>query len=157
MALYLSKFESPLPKDTCAKFDWNWPCGSWEEGENVTRLQTDWQTDDKQALEKLTWAFSSDELKINASLKLLKNLILLFMLCVMFVYFKKKIKIKVTYCYHNLFHWNLPHSHSCSYWQGRDMFHCSDTVLIDSHQYLWTLKADVEINNKNNFTSVTVF
>ena len=70
MALYLSKLESPLPKDTCAKFDWNWPCGSWEEGENVTRLQTDWQTDDKQkALEKLTWAFSSDELKINASVE----------------------------------------------------------------------------------------
>ena len=29
----------------CAKFDWNWPIGSGEEGENVKSLQTDGQTD----------------------------------------------------------------------------------------------------------------
>ena len=29
----------------CAKFDWNWPSGSWEEDENVTSLQTDRHTD----------------------------------------------------------------------------------------------------------------
>ena len=60
----------------CAKFGWNWPSGSGEEVENVKSLQTDRQTDgqtdgqtDRQTTndrwsEKLTWAFSSGELKI---------------------------------------------------------------------------------------------
>ena len=55
----------------CAKFGWNWPSGSEEEDENVKSLQTDKQTDgrtDRQTTddrwsEKLTWAFSSGELK----------------------------------------------------------------------------------------------
>ena len=30
VALHLNKLESPLPKDVCAKFGWNWPSGSRE-------------------------------------------------------------------------------------------------------------------------------
>ena len=64
---------NPLhPGILCAKFDWNWPSGSGEENENVKSLQTDRQTDgqtDRQTTddrwsEKLTWAFSSGELKM---------------------------------------------------------------------------------------------
>ena len=44
--LHLNKFESPSPKDVCAKFGWNWPYSSWEEVENRKSLQTDRQTDD---------------------------------------------------------------------------------------------------------------
>ena len=61
------------PRMLCAKFGWNWPSGSGEEDENVKSLQTDGQTDrrtDRQTTddrwsEKLTWAFSSGELKRN--------------------------------------------------------------------------------------------
>ena len=63
---------NPLyPRMLCAKFGWNWPSGSGEEDENVKSLQTDRRTDrrtDRQTTddrwsEKLTWAFSSGELK----------------------------------------------------------------------------------------------
>ena len=50
----------------CAKFGWNWPSGSGEEDEIVESLQTDGQTDgqtDDRWSEKLTWVFSSGELK----------------------------------------------------------------------------------------------
>ena len=47
-----------------AKFGWNWPSGSGEEDKNVKNLQTDGWTDGEQS-EKLTWAFSLSELKIN--------------------------------------------------------------------------------------------
>ena len=77
---------NPLhPGMLCAKFGWNWPIGSGEEDENVKSLQTDRQTDrqtdgrtdgrtDRQTTddrwsEKLTWAFSSDELKTLISIK----------------------------------------------------------------------------------------
>ena len=50
------------PGILCAKFGWNWPSGCGEEDENVKSLQTDRQTDDRWS-EKLTWAFSSGELK----------------------------------------------------------------------------------------------
>ena len=58
---------NPLhPRMLCAKFGWNWPSGSGED-ENVKSLQTDGQTDrqtmDERWSEKLTWAFSSGELK----------------------------------------------------------------------------------------------
>ena len=65
---------NPLhPRMLWAKFGWNWPCGSGEEDENVKSLQTDGQTDrrtdrqttDERWSEKLTWAFSSGELKIS--------------------------------------------------------------------------------------------
>ena len=55
-----------------ANFGWNWPIGSGEEVENKKSLQTDGRTDrhtDRQTddgrrrSEKLTWAFSSGELK----------------------------------------------------------------------------------------------
>ena len=64
---------NPLhPRIFCAKFGWNWPSGSWEEVENRKSLQTDGQTDrrtdrqttDERRSEKLTWAFSSGELKM---------------------------------------------------------------------------------------------
>ena len=59
------------PRMLCAKFGWNWPSGSGEEDENVKSLQMDTQTDrqtgrqttDDRWSEKLTWAFSSGELK----------------------------------------------------------------------------------------------
>ena len=38
-ALHFKKFESPSPKDTWAKFGWNWPSDSGEEEENVKSLQ----------------------------------------------------------------------------------------------------------------------
>ena len=49
----------------CAMFGWNWSCGSGEEDENMKnlgQLQRLRQTMDKWS-EKLTWAFSSGELK----------------------------------------------------------------------------------------------
>ena len=68
---------NPLhPRILCAKFGWNWPSGSGEEDENVKSFQTDRQTDgrtdrrtdrqptDDRWSEKLTWAFSSGELKM---------------------------------------------------------------------------------------------
>ena len=64
---------NPLhPRMLCAKFGWNWPSGSWEEVENRKSLQTGGQMDirqthrqttDERRSEKLTWAFSSGELK----------------------------------------------------------------------------------------------
>ena len=48
----------------CTKFGWNWPSGSWEEDDSVKSLQTDRQTTGLKWSEKLTWAFSSGELKI---------------------------------------------------------------------------------------------
>ena len=63
---------NPLyPGILCVKFSWNWPSGSGEEDENVKSLQTDGQSDgrtDRQTTddrwsEKLTWAFSTGELK----------------------------------------------------------------------------------------------
>ena len=58
---------NPLhPRMLYAKFGWNGPSGSEEEVENVKSLQTDRQMDkpmDNRRSEKLTWAFSSGELK----------------------------------------------------------------------------------------------
>ena len=58
------------PRMLCAKFGWNWFSGFGEEDENVKSLQTDGRTDrqtpDDRWSEKLTWAFSSGELKNNA-------------------------------------------------------------------------------------------
>ena len=63
---------NPLhPRMICAKFGWNWPSGSWEEVENRESLQMDRQTDrpttDDRWSAKLTWAFSSGELKSHIS------------------------------------------------------------------------------------------
>ena len=70
-----TNLNSHHPRMLCAKFGWKWPCCSWEEDENVKSLQTDGQTDrqtdgrtdgqttDNRRSEKLTWAFSSGELK----------------------------------------------------------------------------------------------
>ena len=60
---------NPLhPGILCAKVGWIWPSGSGEEDENVkvyrqTDRRTDRQTTDDRWSEKLTWAFSSGELK----------------------------------------------------------------------------------------------
>ena len=65
-ALHLKKLESPLPKDALcqvwlklAQWFWirRWKC------EKFTDRRTDRQTTDKRWSEKLTWAFSSGELK----------------------------------------------------------------------------------------------
>ena len=62
------KFLIPLyPKMLCIKFGWNWPCGFWEEEENVESLrqrrrQQRRRTTDKLLLENLTSAFGSGEL-----------------------------------------------------------------------------------------------
>ena len=66
MSLHLNKLKSTIPKTFCAKFCWNSPSG-YGVDENVKFLQTDERTggkrtDDRQ-LEKLTWAFSSGEMK----------------------------------------------------------------------------------------------
>ena len=47
----------------CAKFGWNWPFGSYGEDDNVKNLQKDRRTTDDRWSKKLTWAFSSCELK----------------------------------------------------------------------------------------------
>ena len=66
VALHLNKLKSPLLKDALcqvwlklAKWFWNrrWKC------EKLTDRQTDGQTTDRKWSEKLTWAFSSGELK----------------------------------------------------------------------------------------------
>ena len=62
------KTVSPLhPRTLYAKFGWNLPHGSREEDDNMKSLQTDRQTDgqttDNKRSEKITWAFSSGELK----------------------------------------------------------------------------------------------
>ena len=71
---------NPLhPRMLCAKFGWYWPSGFGEEDENVKSLQTDGQTDgrtDRQTTddrwsEKLTWAFSSGELKMPIPVKII--------------------------------------------------------------------------------------
>ena len=49
----------------CAKFGLNWPSGSGEEDGIVKSLRKDGPTTDNRRSEKLTWAFSSDELKNN--------------------------------------------------------------------------------------------
>ena len=61
-ALCLNKFEFPLRRILYAKFDWKWSTSSGEEDENVkfTDSRTARRTDDRRS-EKLTWAFSSDE------------------------------------------------------------------------------------------------
>ena len=67
---------NPLhPGILCAKFGWNWPSGSGEEDENVKSLQTDRQTTHDRWSEKLTWAFSSGELKKIYSSKIILFLI----------------------------------------------------------------------------------
>ena len=38
----------------CAKFGWNWPGGSWEEDENVKKLQTN---DGRQVIRKAHLSF----------------------------------------------------------------------------------------------------
>ena len=58
-----TNLNSHHPRMLCAKFGWYWPSGSWEEDENVKSLQTDGRTTDNRRSEKLTWAFSSGELK----------------------------------------------------------------------------------------------
>ena len=49
------------PKMPCAKFGWNWPCGSGKD-ENGGQTDGKWTTH-KRRSENLTWAFSSNELK----------------------------------------------------------------------------------------------
>ena len=54
------------PRIFCAKFGWNWPCGSGEEDENVKSLRQrrrQRRTTEKFWSEKLTWVFGSGELK----------------------------------------------------------------------------------------------
>jgi hypothetical protein len=61
---------NPIPlRMICAKSGWNWSSGSGEEVENVkvcrrTDGRSDRRTPDNGRSEKLTWAFSSGELKI---------------------------------------------------------------------------------------------
>ena len=80
------------PRLLCAKFGWNWPSGSGEEDENVKSLQTDGQTEgrtdgrttDNRRSEKLTWAFSSDELITNFSQQILLLLVVLILISYMY-------------------------------------------------------------------------
>ena len=60
-----TNFKSLHPRMLCAKLSWNWSA-SREKDENMKRLQTDGQTDrrtDNRRSKKLTWAFSSGEIK----------------------------------------------------------------------------------------------
>lgn len=70
MTLYLKKNLTPFySMMLCAKFNWNWLIGSWEEVENIKSIQTERKTDGrtdgrrKKWSEKLTWAFRLGELK----------------------------------------------------------------------------------------------
>ena len=68
MVLHLNKLEFPSPRMRCAKFGLNWPSGFGEEDDNVKSLRQRRKRQrlitDKFWSEKLTWAFSSGELKI---------------------------------------------------------------------------------------------
>ena len=78
----------------------NWPSGSGEEDENVKSLQTnDRQTTDDRWSEKLTWAFSSGELKNG------KRILSQF-LCFMFKYFYSNCSYFLLYI-HNQLHGNV--------------------------------------------------
>ena len=61
--LHLNKLESPSPKNALCQVWLKLASGSWEEDENVKSLQTDGRTTDIRRSEKLTWAFSSGEIK----------------------------------------------------------------------------------------------
>ena len=63
MDLHWTNLNPHHPRILCAKFDWNWPRKSGEEDDFVKRLQTDWRTTENRRSKKLTWAFSSGELK----------------------------------------------------------------------------------------------
>ena len=59
---------NPLhPRMLCAKFGWNWLWRRRWKYEKFTDRQTDRQTPDDRWSEKLTWAFSSGELKKKTS------------------------------------------------------------------------------------------
>ena len=60
-------------KMLCAKFGWNWPCGSGGENKNVRSLPK-WTTD-KFRSEKITWALNgSSDLKIQMELIKIQNI-----------------------------------------------------------------------------------
>ena len=71
---FIWKNLNPLhPRMLCAKFGWNWPSGSgerWKMWKVYRQRRTDGQTTDDRWSEKLTWAFSSGELKNS---KVIKN------------------------------------------------------------------------------------
>ena len=54
MALFWKNLNTLHQKMFCAKFGWNWPCGSWAEDENGKSLQTDGRTDGRQLIKKST-------------------------------------------------------------------------------------------------------
>ena len=65
---------NPLhPRTLCANFGWNWSSGSWEEDINGKSLHTDRRTTENRWSEKLTWAFSSGELRKNKNKKTLER------------------------------------------------------------------------------------
>ena len=67
--LFWTNLYSLLPVMLCAKFGWNWSCGSEEEDENVKSLRQRWTTDKlliwalQWRSEKLNWAFRSGDFK----------------------------------------------------------------------------------------------
>ena len=81
VALHLNKLEFPSPKNALSQF---WHSGSEEEDENVTFTdrqterqagrQTDGQTMEARRSEKLTWAFSSGELKSSMNTPVIENI-----------------------------------------------------------------------------------
>ena len=112
-ALHLNKLESPLPKD--ALFGWNRPSGSWEEVENRKSLQMDGQTDrqtmDERRSEKLTWAFSSGELK---SSNVFSCVEILQYLSYEQIYQKKTWNKHWRYCFSIMRKWDMPYNYVIS-------------------------------------------
>ena len=124
---HLNKVKFPSPKDALCQVCWNWPSGTWAEDENVKCLQTNGEQDrrmtDNRRSEKLTWTFSSDELKL------------------IFVYHYPSLRKQLTrHCCNFLHSWQvncLLSSFVTSFITGRSIWSSLIKYYIQNKDYCW--------------------